>query len=205
MTDDINLTEYRDEVESTAQTILDKLEDYPEDYDDEWEVIHETVDFHGYVTKNHLFLPVIQFASNDPEEWKTYVKDSEENHWKVLGAMAYTAFRADVYDEIENIREVRDDLGEAISLIEGPIYDGGVTFEYEYEKGITDPVIVSYTLESVDALGNEWRVIDPDGKTFEIISPSVMIEDATVPEKRFKVKLDNICAKREHKREQDDE
>lgn len=203
MSDDITQEQYDNEVASTALTILGKIEEYPEDYgDDEWKAVHEEVDFHDYVTKRHCFLSVLQYTERGPEEWQTYAEDNEKNHWKVLKAMAYTAFRADVYDEVQSIRETRDDLGEATNLIgDNPIWDEGVTFEYDYEKGLSDPKILTYTLESVEALGGEWFMFDPDGIHFETISPRVMVEDAVVPSKRLKLKLDNLCAKREHERD----
>jgi hypothetical protein len=108
MTDKPSELEYRNEVESTAETILDHIEEYPEDYgDDPWKAIHETVDWHEYVQKYHLFLPVLQHAESNPEEWNVYVKDGETNHWKVLEAMAYTAFRADVANRVFDLAEER--------------------------------------------------------------------------------------------------
>lgn len=194
--------EYSTEVESTALTILEKIEEYPEDYgDDEWKAIHEEVDRHEYVLKNHLFLDVLQHSERGPEEWHIYVDDGEKNHWEVLGAMAYTSFRGDVFEQVQQIREVREDLGEAIQLIDGAIYAERVKLHYKYETYSEDDDEIVYRFECLGE--SEWRVLDPDNVSFEVISPRVMIEqdDGIVPEKILKRKLDDLCAKQEHKRE----
>lgn len=122
---------------------------------------------------------------------------------QMLHALASAAYFNDVKEAIDRILEARDDLGECVNLIDddAPIYSEGVTFEYEYEKGLSDPEVLTYTLESVDSLGGEWFMLDPDGEHFETISPRVMVEDAAVPEQKLKLKLDNLCAKRERERD----
>lgn len=204
--DHITRREYQAEVESTALTILDKFEEYPEDYDDISEVVFTDVDSHEYVKWNHNHLHVLRHSEIGPEEWQTYVEDGEENHHAVLQAMAYTAFRADVYEQIAAIREAREALGECFKMIDtdSPIYGEGVTFEYDYEKGYSDPEILTYTFECISE--GEWRVYDPDGVSFEVISARVMVEhtDDVVPAKVFKNRLDNIIARREHERESED-
>lgn len=98
---DITELEYKAEVTSTAENIVNAIEEYPEDYaDDPWMAIHEDVDPHEWVINNWAYLDVLKHSESGPEEWQVYVKDGEDNHYEVLRAMAYTAFRADVSGEV---------------------------------------------------------------------------------------------------------
>jgi hypothetical protein len=104
----ISELEYREEVKSTAENIVDAIEEYPEDYaDDPWKAIHEDVDFHEWMLNHCYFLDVLKHAESPPEEWNVYVADDEDNHWEVLSAMAYTCFRQDVAHEVFDLAEER--------------------------------------------------------------------------------------------------
>lgn len=105
---DITKSEYDEEVESTAETIVDAIEEYPEDYgDDPWKCIHEDVGGHEWVIYTSYHLDILEHAEAEPEEWQAYVEDGETNHRKVLEAMAYTSFRQDVAHEVFDLAEER--------------------------------------------------------------------------------------------------
>lgn len=109
MTDnDISEKEYDTEVESTAENIVNAIEEYPEDYfDDVWRAIHEDVDNHEWIINNWYLLDVLKHSENGPEEWQVYVEDGEDDHWTVLRAMAYTSLRQDVANEVFDLAEER--------------------------------------------------------------------------------------------------
>lgn len=119
--EDITYRQYRDEVRSYAGSILDEVEahaDAPLDshrFDDELsEFVLESVDGHSWVLYYGYNLAILQHADNEPEEWMTYVDPDETFYRRVLNAMAYTAFRADVFDEVNRQLSQRiDDAEEA--------------------------------------------------------------------------------------------
>lgn len=105
---DITEQEYRAEVKSLAENIVNAIEEYPEDYaDDPWMAIHEDVDNHSWIINNWHLLDVLKHAESGPEEWQVYVADDEDNHYEVLRSMAYTSFRADVSHEVFDLAEER--------------------------------------------------------------------------------------------------
>jgi len=101
---DISYRDYRNEVERTAEIILDKFEEYDDDYSDISEVIFEQVDSHQWIIYHSYNLDVLRHSDEGPQEWSIYVEDDETNPWKVLNAMAYTAFRADVTAKVNDLR-----------------------------------------------------------------------------------------------------
>lgn len=197
---DMTQDEYDAEVASTAMNILDKIEEHPEDYENKhYKAFEEETDWHNYVTKQSYYLDVLRYSSRGPDEWKARVANDEKNHWKVLRAMAYSAFTADVTQAKSRIEEARERLGDAIKLIEGPMYGEGVTVTYDYKPvGNDDGDTVTYTFEAL--VVGEWGVTDPDGNRFEVISPEVMVENSTTtaPAKALLEKLEAMCCKRQH-------
>lgn len=103
----ISKQQYDKQVASTAENILHVIEEYPEDYaDDPWKCIHENVDNHEWIIYTSHHLDILQHSDRGPEEWQVYIEDGETDHRKVLEAMAYTAFRADVAEIVmEELRE----------------------------------------------------------------------------------------------------
>ncbi|AGM11070.1 hypothetical protein HRTV5_100 [Halorubrum tailed phage 5] len=127
---------------------------------------------------------------NDPEDQSESVQQ-----------LAYAGLYNDIITKLRFIEEAREDLGEAINLLEGPLHSKGVRYEYDYYVHLSSKEPVTYTLE---ALGQgEWRMYDPDGEPFEVISPRVAVENADrpIPEYSLKLFLSNICARRERERE----
>ena len=105
MTDnDISYREYRNEVEQTAEIILNQFEEY-DDYDDISEVIFENTEGHQWVIYHHYNLDVLRHSDEGPQEWSAYVEEGETDHWRVLNAMAFTAFRADVMEKVNDLRD----------------------------------------------------------------------------------------------------
>jgi len=126
---------------------------------------------------------------NDP-------KDQSE----ALSQMARAGLYNDVLKKVRHIEKTREDLGDALKLIEGPMYDKGMMLYYDYHQHLSSDDSQTYTLEKVAKLGNEWRVVDPDGVSFEVISPDVVVEnrDQYIPEYALKLFLDNVCARRDN-------
>lgn len=119
----------------------------------------------------------------------------------MLYSLAHAAFYNDVRSVLENIVDYRNDLGECVGLIEGPIYDEGVEFEYDYEKSEYiegDYVIETYTFTLRNVGAGCWTMEDPKGLVFENISPKIYVteDDVEIPVRSLKILLDNICAKR---------
>ncbi|UBF20305.1 hypothetical protein M1M41_gp026 [Halorubrum sodomense tailed virus 4] len=124
-----------------------------------------------------------------------------EDQQESVQQLALAGFYNDIITKLRFIEETREDLGEAIQLLEGPLHSRGVRYEYDYYIRLSSKDPVTYTLE---ALGQgEWRMYDPDGEPFEVISPRVAVENADrpIPEYSLKLFLDNICARRERERE----
>jgi hypothetical protein len=100
---DISYRDYRNEVEQTAEIILDKFEEN-DDYSDISEVIFESVDTHQWMIYDSYSLDVLRHSDEGPQEWSAFVEDDETDHLKVLNAMAFTAFRADVRAKVNDLR-----------------------------------------------------------------------------------------------------
>jgi hypothetical protein len=134
------------------------------------------------------------------EGGERYYNDPDDQQ-EAVQQLALAGFYNDVITKLRFIEETRDDLGEAINLLEGPIYGKGVRFEYDYYIHLSSKEPVTYTLECLR--GDEWRVYDPDGEPFEVISPRVAVRNADreIPEYSLKLFLDNVCARRERDRE----
>lgn len=104
MSNDITYREYRNEIESIAENVLDIEEQYPDDYSDISEIIWEEVDSHQWVIYNSYNLDVLKHADNEPEEWKHLVSDDDD--WrKVLSVMAYKAMENDVWEEVNRQKD----------------------------------------------------------------------------------------------------
>jgi len=101
---DISYRDYRNEVEQTAEIILDQFEEYDDDYSDISEVIFENVDSHQWMIYDSYSLDVLRHSDEGPQEWSAYVEEGETDHWRVLNAMAFTAFRADVRAKVNDLR-----------------------------------------------------------------------------------------------------
>lgn len=126
--------------------------------------------------------------------------DGEEPR-DMISSLANAAFYNDILSVLEGIVEDRNDLGECVNLIEGPIYSEGVEFEYDYEQskyidGEYETVTHTFILRNVGA--GCWTIEDPKGLTFENISPKIHVTDSDreIPVRSLKIWLDNICAKR---------
>ncbi|TQQ81878.1 hypothetical protein [Halonotius roseus] len=113
----LTATEYRAEIESSAECAVDEIADYT-DIDigsDEFErqCIQEgelTADCHQWSIYAGYSTDILRHAKNDPEEWQCFVDpEMETDHRHVLKTMAYCAFRMDLYeavvDEVEARRE----------------------------------------------------------------------------------------------------
>jgi len=138
------------------------------------------------------------------EGGERYYNDPEDQQESVH-QLALAGFYNDIITKLRFIEEIRDGLGEAINLLEGPLHSRGVQYEYDYHINLSSKEPVTYTLE---ALGQgEWRMYDPDDEPFEVISPRVAVKNADreIPEYSLKLFLDNICARREREREKEDE
>lgn len=113
----ISQREYRNEIESSANIILDEAIER-----DEWPLhsdrfeeelnrdVERTADNHKWQMYPCYALDVLERAKNEPEEWQIYVDpERENNHRHVLCAMAYACFLTDLreatMEELERRRE----------------------------------------------------------------------------------------------------
>ncbi|QIR31268.1 hypothetical protein M1M18_gp032 [Halorubrum virus Serpecor1] len=165
-----------------------------------WAIVEAAVENHELV--QYYQRCVIYHCDNGfyNEGGERYYDDPEDQQ-DAVSDLAHAGLYNDVLNWVRFIEETREDLGEAINLLEGPIYDGGVRFEYDYYINLSAKEPVTYTLESIGQ--GEWRMYDPDGEPFEVISPRVAVRNADrqIPEYSLKLFLSNICARRERERE----
>jgi hypothetical protein len=177
--------EYAEEDGLSEHQIASSAADYAVDCSDLVRNHPRTVIYHCdngmYDSGYDGYLRGVEFENNDPRD--------------MVRQLACAGFYNDVKTVIDRILEAREDLGTANRLIEGTLWSEGVEAEYEYESGLIEPEYHTYKFEHISE--GEWRVFDPNGVAFEVISPRVMVDDATVPVQRLKLKLDNLCARRQ--------
>ena len=102
MTDnDISYADYRDQVQETAEIIIDETDEHD---DDIHEVIVESTGRHQWIIYYGYNLDVLRHSDEGPQEWSIHVEDDETDHLEILNAMAYTAFRADVRAKVNDLR-----------------------------------------------------------------------------------------------------
>jgi hypothetical protein len=174
----------------------------PDDFPDEiplWAIAEAAVENHKLV---QYYQRCVIYHSEEGfygEGGERYYNNPEDQH-EAVNQLALAAFYNDIITKLRFIEETREGLGEAINLIEGPIYGRGVKFDYDYYIRLSSKEPVTYTLECLR--GDEWRMYDPDGEPFEVISPHVAVDerDRPIPEYTLKLYLDNVCARRERER-----
>lgn len=206
--------DYREAVQNTAKKYFDwgeagmeeirssayNPEDHPEEGVPDWAIAYAAVEHHELVQYYGRF--VIHHADNGfYNEGGAQFYNDPENQTESVRQLAHAGFFNDILTEVRHIRRTRTDLGKAVKMIEGPILGDGYELTYEYEEGIVDPEIREYTFECLSE--GEFRVRDPDGIAFEVISPRVIVEnrDDKIPEYALELFLDNMCAKRERERQ----
>lgn len=96
---DISTTaKYYDYVNFTVDCIIEELKE--EDVQDVQYLIHEHLDSADIMIHYGHDMDILQNSRNEPEEWKHMV--NEDEGWRqVINTMAYTVFRQDVYEELE--------------------------------------------------------------------------------------------------------
>lgn len=202
MSDEIETFEdYWSKVHRAGRISLDETIEYAEDDGVESGNLVQEAASHAVEGSwvNYHFLSVIYHCDNGfyGSGHARFVNNREfegNDSREMLLALAHAGFFNDVEAAIRRILEDREALGECMNLIgEHPIWDSGVTFEYDYERGLSDPEVHTYTLKCLGE--NEWQMFNPEGDSFEVISPSAMVGDTDNPERVFKLKLDNICAR----------
>lgn len=98
MTDDrLTRQQYRKKIEMLADSVIEGVKEYDQEPP---EAVFETVDGSELVFKTHLFTDVLSYS--EPEEWSHLVADDETDYRTVLQAMAFSAVRSDVWDELHN-------------------------------------------------------------------------------------------------------
>ena len=101
---EITQQEYKNEVEATAETVIDIYNEYKEDYALIHEVIHEEIDNHQWIIYNAYHLDILKYADNEPEGWYIYVSDENMSDYRnVLQAMAYVSLQLDVTDKVSEL------------------------------------------------------------------------------------------------------
>lgn len=97
-TEDLDREAYREHVDVLADSIEEDVDEYDRDIHD---MIWEEVDGSGWIIYTNRALKVLEYASNEPQEWKDLVGDDESSWQKVISTMAFTALRWDLLDELE--------------------------------------------------------------------------------------------------------
>ena len=105
---ELNWDDYRSTVETSADAVEEKLDDYAEDYESLHEAIWETVDGDRWCTQYARSLMTVLLSPQNPdspdycEPWTTYVDlQGDPSYGEVVNAMAYVCLYSDVYEEVE--------------------------------------------------------------------------------------------------------
>lgn len=174
----------RDEIQMNKHEVINKTADESLEschfltYEQE-EIINYT--HNGYYDEGYeRYIRDVEIEDNDPLEMQRL--------------LATAALYNDMKDVLQEIFECRESLGEAMKLLDDAIYSEGVEAVYEYED--VQETVHEFRLEHI--VENEWRMFDPNGDVFEVISPDVYIADneRVIPVKSLNIWLDNICARR---------
>lgn len=199
--DDIeNYADYWNEVQRNARISLDEVSEHDEQNRGDRELRHEAARYSLEGNKLVSSYPRTVIYHTDAgfygDGYDLYVRqvDFDDNDsMRMINSLARAAYYNDIQDALDFLIERRESLGECMGLIgDHPIWGEGVTFEYEYEYGLSDPKTATYLLECIGE--GEWKMFNPEEEAFEVISPDVMIGDSETPERDLDVKLSNICA-----------
>jgi len=174
----------RDEIQMNKQEVINKTADESLEschflmYNQK-AIINHT--HNGYYGEGYeRYIQDVEIEDNDPREMQRLI--------------ATAALYNDIKEVLHEIFECRESLGEAMKLLDDKIYSDGVEAVYEYED--LHENVYEFRLEHI--VENEWRIFDPNGDLFEVISPDVYIADnqSKIPVKALNIWLDNICARR---------
>jgi len=94
---DATREDYRDSIELMADEIEDNLGEYA----DISNAVFEQVDSSRWVFITSKAMKALEYADNDPEAWRGFV-GPHETWQEVIQAMAFTAVRGDLYDELRD-------------------------------------------------------------------------------------------------------
>lgn len=97
--------EYRSAIKAAADDVETGVREHGEHVA---EAISESADGSYWVMNTNAALKTLEYAENQPDEWKHLVGD-DASWQEVVMVMAYTCFEMDVYDEL-NRRDVLSDL-----------------------------------------------------------------------------------------------
>jgi hypothetical protein len=206
MSNDIeSYRDYWQYVQRSAVIELEETEEYVADWDKDIETDHLAdcaAEFSADQDRLAIYSPrtIIYHTDNgfDGEGYERYVAHQEfESGRSMIFALGRAAFYNDVREAMEGIIEARNDLGDAMTLLNESIFSEGIICHYTY---VRDTPQETYEYEfTFRSLGEgEWKMFDHNDEAFEVISPDVHFEqsDDESREKNLKLWLDNICAKR---------
>ena len=182
--EEVEMTLERDEIQMSKHEVIDKVarESVKSCHFlmyEQTEIIHYT--HNGFYGEGYeRYIQDVEIEDNDPLEMRRL--------------LATAALYNDIKDVLEEIFECRESLGEAMKLLDDKIYSDGVEVVYEYED--LHENVYEFRLEHI--VENEWRMFDPNGDLFEVISPDVHIADSQreIPVEALNIWLDNICSRR---------
>lgn len=208
MSDDIeSFKDYWQHVQRNALIELEETEEWEEREDAEMgeeeriscaaEYAAENDQLTIYSPRTVIYHTDQGFEGEGHDRFVAHHEFRENDATTMLHGLARAAYFNDVRNVLENVYSFRDDLGECTALIDSTIWSEGVEFEYEYIRNTMDgDVAYTFTLEHLGSC--EWRMRDPNGLSFEVISPKIRVtqSDSLIEEKSLKVWLDNICARR---------
>lgn len=99
MTDEENtFRDFRQSIELMA----DEVENAIEEYDTEpGEAVWQEVDSSQWVIYNDMAMKAIQYAHEEPDEWKYLVTD-DSGFWEIVQAYAYKSVEGELYRELRD-------------------------------------------------------------------------------------------------------
>jgi hypothetical protein len=104
--ENIDAATYAQEVQDLARQIRDEAREYRRDVED---VIHETIDSHGWVIYTYKAIQVMQHTDHD-DAIEEYGEISMEGGWSgLVSRAAYAALAADVRDAIAELEEEEEE------------------------------------------------------------------------------------------------
>jgi hypothetical protein len=217
---------YNDFAVDVQQSSNSMAEDYPFTSQEYWHSVMSSAEEHiksssrktaRTVVKNnrlvsHYPRAVIYHCRNgmagDGHQEYVFDRAAYESN-EMLYQLAKAALYNDVADVAERILEAEKNLGEASDVLSDMTWSKNVKFNFPYQKGVRDPVTRNYTLNHLGY--GEYEFIDPEGNSFEVISPSVKFEapydereqnfDYQPKAMTLETWLNNFCAKQERERE----
>lgn len=109
---DVDYEYYREQIELSAEAIVDEYEDHEDLHERVW----ESADSSHFVTHYGYECAAIQLSDQDPdkpdycEPWDIYYDhESKSSYRDATQAMAYVCVYSDIYDKVQRLMEENDE------------------------------------------------------------------------------------------------